>query len=165
MAIEIERKFLVNVGLLKQSGALVGAKSVLIRQAWLSRGDEMAGDKSATVRVRVAGDNAFLTIKGKTTGISRHEFEYPIPMTDALQLLQMCSGHTISKTRHLIPVDRHLWEVDEFHGLHQGLWLAEIELSDEQESFAMPEWLGEEVSHDARYRNSVLAHSANPVPD
>ncbi|MDP2282963.1 MAG: CYTH domain-containing protein [Pseudohongiella sp.] len=157
MAIEIERKFLVDVDLLTQSGALVDAKRIAISQAWLSRSDDADGNKGATVRVRIAGNDAFLTIKGKTTGISRSEFEYPIPLSDAQQLMQMCIGHTITKTRHVISVKNHLWEVDEFHGIHQGLWLAEIELREEHEHFNKPPWLGKEVSQDARYRNSVLA--------
>ncbi len=80
-------------------------------------------------------------------------------MSDAEQLLTLCSGHVISKTRYLLPLAGHLWEVDEFHGAHQGLWLAEIELTDEQDTFSKPQWLGQEVSQDHRYHNASLAQS------
>ena len=111
------------------------------------------------MRVRIVEEKAFLTIKGPATGITRAEFEYPIPVSDAEQLLTLCTGLVISKTRYLLPLAGHLWEVDEFHGAHQGLWLAEIELTDEQDTFSKPQWLGQEVSQDHRYHNASLAQS------
>jgi adenylate cyclase len=118
MAIEIERKFLINSDLLRQSGDLTCAKRYHIRQAYLSQGGHSSVPAN-TVRVRIVEAQAFLTIKGPATGITRAEFEYPIPVTDAEQLLTLCSGHVISKTRYLLPLAGHLWEVDEFHVLQQ----------------------------------------------
>jgi adenylate cyclase len=158
MAIEIERKFLINSELLRQSGDLVAAKRYHIRQAYLSQGGHSSVPAN-TVRVRIVEEKAFLTIKGPSTGITRAEFEYTIPVTDAEQLLTLCTGLVISKTRYLLPLAGHLWEVDEFHGAHQGLWLAEIELTDEQDTFSKPQWLGQEVSQDHRYHNASLAQS------
>jgi adenylate cyclase len=158
MAIEIERKFLINSDLLRQSGDLVSAKRYHIRQAYLSQGGH-SSTPANTVRVRIVEAQAFLTIKGPASGITRAEFEYPIPVTDAEQLLTLCTGHLISKTRYLLPLAGHLWEVDEFHGVHQGLWLAEIELAGEQDSFSKPLWLAQEVSLDLRYHNSSLAQA------
>lgn len=163
MAIEIERKFLLNDDSLQQSGALLTAEKYDIRQAYLS-GSHDSSTPGNTVRVRIVGNQAFLTIKGPATGISRSEFEYPIPVDDATQLLPLCIGHVISKTRYLVPVDGHVWEVDEFHGVHQGLWLAELELTHEHEPFSRPEWLADEVSEDHRYHNSSLAIHPVPAP-
>jgi adenylate cyclase len=158
MAIEIERKFLINSDLLRQSGVLVAAKRYHIRQAYLSQSAH-SSTQGNTVRVRIVEAQAFLTIKGPATGITRAEFEYTIPVTDAEQLLTLCKGHVINKTRYLLPLAGHLWEVDEFHGAHQGLWLAEIELAAEHNTFSKPQWLGQEVSQDHRYHNSALAQS------
>lgn len=158
MATEIERKFLINSDLLRQSEDLVSAKRYHIRQAYLSQGGHSSAPAN-TVRVRIVEAQAYLTIKGPATGITRAEFEYAIPVTDAEQLLTLCTGHVISKTRYLLPLAGHLWEVDEFHGVHQGLWLAEIELAAEHDSFSKPQWLGREVSHDHHYQNSSLAQS------
>jgi adenylate cyclase len=103
-----------------------------------------------------------LTIKSKTKGISRSEFEYDIPSSEATQLLQLCEGPLIEKIRHLVIIGEHTWEIDEFSGDNQGLIIAEIELSSEDESFEKPAWLGKEVSDDARYYNSSLvAHPYN----
>lgn len=142
---EIERKFRVRDDTWTDSG-----DGVEIRQGYLARTDR------GVVRVRIAGDAAFLTIKGKTIGISRAEFEYEIPRDDALALLDLCQGSVIEKTRYHVPHEGHVWEVDVFRGANQGLVLAEIELEHEAEPFASPSWLGVEVSHDPRYRNSNL---------
>ena len=158
MAIEIERKFLINNDLLRQCGDLVSAPRYHIRQAYLSQGGHSSAPAN-TVRVRIVEAQAFLTIKGPATGITRAEFEYPIPVTDAEQLLTLCTGHVISKTRYLLALSGHLWEVDEFLGVHQGLWLAEIELAAEHDRFSKPPWLGQEVSQDHRYHNASLAQS------
>lgn len=145
MAVEIERKFLVT------GDGWRNGSGVLYRQGYLNR------DKSRTVRVRIAGDAAFLTIKGRSVGATRAEFEYPIPVADAQALLALCDGPLIEKTRYRVPHAGHEWEVDVFAGDNAGLVVAELELQSESEAFAAPAWLGEEVSHDARYFNSNLA--------
>lgn len=145
MGIEIERKFLV------QGTAWRNGSGVLYRQGYLNR------DKARTVRVRIAGDAAFLTIKGQSTGATRAEFEYPVPLPDAQALLPLCDGPLIEKTRYIVLHAGHRWEVDEFAGDNAGLVVAELELASEDEAFEAPAWLGEEVTHDARYFNSNLA--------
>lgn len=143
---EIERKFLVA------SNAWRGqAEGVTYRQGYLSR------RPGRTVRVRTAGAEAFLTIKGANQGNIRLEFEYAIPLSEAEEMLALCEGPLIEKTRFKIPHAGHLWEVDEFHGDNQGLIIAEVELSAEDEEVEMPEWIGAEVSGDPRYYNSNLA--------
>jgi adenylate cyclase len=145
MAIEIERKFLVAGSAWRQAA---GAR---LSQGYLNR------DKERTVRVRLAGAQAFLTIKGLTRGASRSEFEYEIPAVDGEQLLKMCEGPVIEKIRRVIVHDGSTWEVDEFLGDNAGLVVAEIELQSEDQAFSRPEWLGEEVTHESRYFNSNLA--------
>lgn len=145
MAVEIERKFRVT------GDAWRNDSGVLYRQGYLNR------DKVRTVRIRIAGGAAFLTIKGKSTGATRAEFEYPVPMDDAQALLALCDGPLIEKTRYIVLHAGHRWEVDEFAGDNTGLVVAELELSAEDEAFERPAWLGEEVTHDARYFNSNLA--------
>jgi adenylate cyclase len=148
MATEIERKFLVE-GRPWRPGS-----GVPYRQGYLNR------DKERTVRVRIAGDKAFLTIKGATRGASRAEFEYGIPAGDAEQLLKLSDGPIIQKNRYVITHAGSKWEVDEFLGENAGLSVAEIELTSEDQSFARPPWLGREVTDDSRYFNSSLA--SNP---
>lgn len=114
-------------------------------------------DPDRTVRVRLAGDNAWLTIKGRTEGITRAEFEFAIPTDDAQMLLAICLPSLIDKTRHEISYRGHLWEIDVFHGDNEGLVIAEVELADESISPALPPWVGAEVSSDTRYFNSRLA--------
>ena len=145
MGIEIERKFLV-VGIAWRQTA-----GVHFSQGYLNQ------DKERTVRVRLAGDKAFLTIKGITQGASRAEFEYEIPDADGAQLIKLCEGPIIEKIRRAVLHDGNTWEVDEFLGENAGLVVAEIELKSEDQGFARPEWLGEEVTHDSRYFNSSLA--------
>ena len=145
MATEIERKFLVR-GTDWRSG-----DPVRFSQGYLNR------DKHRTVRVRIAGGKAFLTIKSVTQGATRAEFEYPIPLQDAEQLLKLSDGPIIEKDRYRIVHDGALWEVDEFRGDNAGLVLAEIELKSEDQPFSRPTWLGEEVTQDRRYYNSSLA--------
>ena len=148
MSIEIERKFLV-VGSAWRQG-----DGVRFSQGYLNR------DKDRTVRVRIAGEQAFLTIKGRSAGASRAEFEYEIPVADAQELLALCERPLIEKIRRVIPHQGMNWEVDEFLGENAGLVVAEIELQSEDQAFARPEWLGEEVTSDSRYFNSSL--SLNP---
>jgi CYTH domain-containing protein len=111
----------------------------------------------STVRVRLSGNDAWLTIKGRSTGATRLEFEYPVPVGDAQQLLALCQAGRIDKTRHKVPVGKHVWDVDVFHGDNDGLVVAEVELGDEGEDFVRPAWLGDEVTDDPRYFNSALS--------
>jgi len=145
MSIEIERKFLVAGEAWRQSSG------VRFSQGYLNR------DKDRTVRVRLTGERAFLTIKGRTEGASRVEFEYEIPFADGQELLMLCERPLIEKIRRVISHGGATWEVDEFLGENAGLVVAEIELQSEGQSFVRPEWLGEEVTHDARYFNSSLS--------
>ena len=145
MPTEIERKFLVTGTAWRQPNP------TRLSQGYLNR------DRERTVRVRVAGAQAFLTIKGATLGISRAEFEYAIPVADAEQLLRLCDGPLIEKARHVLVHAGTTWEVDEFFGDNAGLVVAEVELADEHQSFSRPAWLGQEVSEDPRYFNSNLA--------
>ncbi|GMQ83764.1 MAG: CYTH domain-containing protein [Gammaproteobacteria bacterium] len=148
MAIEIERKFLLR----DDSWREQADAGVFYRQGYL------AGDLLSSVRVRLAGDKAWLNIKEATSTIRRLEYEYPIPAEDAAELLQeLCADNRIDKTRYHVHHAGHLWEVDVFEGANAGLVVAEIELNDEQEVFETPPWLGEEVSHDPRYYNMNLA--------
>lgn len=146
MAIEIERKFLV-VGSMWRSLAI----GVPYAQGYIS------GARGRTVRVRIAGDQGYLTIKGASEGISRLEFEYAIPLADAQEMLnRLCDRPIIEKHRYKIPWGDLVWEVDEFQGDNQGLILAEVELSAPDQPIALPDWIGTEVSHDSRYYNSNL---------
>jgi adenylate cyclase len=147
MAQEIERKFLVDGDY--QSAA---TSSQRIVQGYLSSVPER------TVRVRIKGDQGFLTIKGigSASGASRYEWEREIPAAEAEELLSLCEPGVIDKTRHLVPCGRHIFEVDEFHGDNDGLVVAEVELGSEDEAYERPDWLGEEVTGEARYYNSQL---------
>lgn len=143
MGIEIERKFLVN-------GEFRSGEPELYRQGYLSR------SPSRTVRIRIANQAAWMTVKSLSTDIIRQEFEYPIPRADAEEMLALCEATLIEKYRWKIPHADHLWEVDEFLGANAGLIVAEIELSSVDEEFARPGWIGREVSHELRYQNSQL---------
>jgi adenylate cyclase len=145
MATEIERKFLVLGDDWRTD------QGVRVRQGYLNR------DKERTVRVRIAGEKAFLTIKGINTGATCAEFEYEIPAVDAGQLLKLCDGPLIEKTRHTIAYAGMTWEIDEFHGANEGLVVAEVELEAVEQTFVRPAWLGPEVTSDTRYFNSNLA--------
>jgi adenylate cyclase len=145
MGAEIERKFLVQ-----GDGWRAGARQRLC-QGYLNR------DKERTVRVRIAGSQAFLTIKGVTRGATRAEFEYEIPLPDAEQLLTLSDGPILEKDRYVLMHEGARWEVDEFLGANAGLVIAEIELQSENQLFHRPPWLGKEVTSDRRYYNSNLA--------
>jgi adenylate cyclase len=148
MAQEIERKFLV-----KGDFKPFVTKSTRIVQGYLSSVPER------TVRVRIKGDKGFLTIKGigNKSGASRFEWEKEISVDDAKNLLELCEPGIIDKTRYIVPANDGLkFEVDEFYGENEGLTVAEIELPSEDYAFDKPEWLGEEVTGDARYYNSML---------
>ena len=147
MAQEIERKFLV-----KGDFKSFSQKQTRISQGYLSSVPER------TVRVRIRGEKGFITIKGigSASGASRYEWEKEITLTEADELLKICEPGMIDKTRYLVNVGTHTFEVDEFYGENQGLIVAEIELGTEDESFEKPGWLGEEVTGDGRYFNSML---------
>ncbi|GAA4276617.1 CYTH domain-containing protein [Aquimarina mytili] len=147
--IEIERKFLVSSEAFKN----VAQKSTRIIQGFLNTTPER------TVRIRIKGDSAFITIKGisNSSGISRFEWEKPIEVEEAEQLLLLCEPGSIEKMRYEIKSGDHTIEVDEFFGDNQGLIIAEIELRDENEPFLKPNWLGKEVTGDSRYYNSQLS--------
>lgn len=148
MSVEIEHKYLVKSGLWKQ---ITPEQSVEVKQAYLST------DPNRTIRVRTIGSKAFITIKGKSIGASRPEYEYEIPVVDALQLIENFSSHLVEKTRHYIKVDGKAWEVDEFKGLNAGLFVAEIELENDNEQYTLPLWADTEVTTDPKYANSNLA--------
>ena len=146
MPLEIERKFLVKGR--PWEGV---AEGVAMRQGYLARSE------ASVVRVRVGGGKAWLTIKGPTQGLSRLEFEYEIPVEEANSLLALCGDGIVEKSRYRIEERGAVFELDVFEGRNSGLVVAEIELRDEEEAFFRPDWLGEEVSHDSRYRNSELS--------
>jgi adenylate cyclase len=146
MGIEIERKFLIQGEGWRQLGT-----GTPYRQGYL------VNTKDRTVRVRVAGDQGYLTIKGSSDGIQRSEYEYAIPLSDANELLDtLCQRPFIEKTRYRIPYQDVVWEVDEFSGANQGLIVAEVELKDPNQPLDLPEWIGSEVSDDPRYFNANL---------
>lgn len=146
MAKEIERKFLV-----------VGSTWRTLAQGTRYRQGYLNSDKARTVRIRTVGDQAFLTIKGPTIGVTRTEFEYPIPYDDCVTMLNdLAEQPVIDKIRYKIPVDGLIWEVDEFLGVNEGLIVAEVELTSEDQAFEKPDWVGEEISGDVRYYNSSL---------
>lgn len=147
MAQEIERKFLV-----KGEFKSLASKATRITQGYLSSVPER------TVRVRIKGDKGYITIKGigNDSGASRFEWEKEIPVNEVNDLLKICEPGVIDKTRFLVKVGEHTYEVDEFYGDNEGLTVAEVELGSESEAFAKPEWLGQEVTGDAKYYNSML---------
>jgi len=142
---EIERKYLVDVAAWQPRDA--GTK---YQQGYLSSQAERV------VRVRIEGDAAKLTIKGKTVGVTRAEFEYDIPLDDARALLPLCEQPLIDKVRHTETHGGKTWEIDVFHGDNEGLVIAEIELDSEADTIELPPWIGAEVSSDARYYNANL---------
>jgi len=147
MATETERKFLV-----KGEFRHLAVKKISITQAYLSI------DPDKTIRIRIADDKAYITIKGRPVGnsISRSEWQFPISLTDATEMLTLCIKGRIVKTRHIIPAGDHFFEVDVFHEKNDGLVIAEIELSSANEKFEIPEWLGEEVTGNPGYYNANL---------
>lgn len=146
MGIEIERKFLINL-----DKWFPPENGLLYRQGYLNT---INGN---TVRVRVVGTQGYLTLKGKTKGKMRSEFEYLIPLEDAEEMLNtLCDRPLIEKIRYKIPIGELIWEIDEFLGDNQGLILAEVELQEENQEISLPDWIAEEVTHDLRYYNSNL---------
>lgn len=155
MAQEIERKFLVT----GDGWKALAESSSLLRQGYLS------SNAKATVRVRSWDDErAALTLKGRASGMTRAEYEYDIPMDDAREMLDMAQPHVLEKRRHLVPFGGLTWEVDVFEGRHEGLVIAEVELTSEQQAVELPAWVGTEVTDDDRYYNASLSRT-NGVPD
>lgn len=149
MALEIERKFLVKDDGYKQEAE----RCCRIAQGYI------CSTRGKTVRIRICDRKGFLTIKGPSEegGLSRYEWEKEIALADAEDLLKICEPGMIDKTRYMVPAGKHWFEVDEFHGDNDGLVIAEVELSDENETFQRPSFLGEEVTGDVKYYNSYLA--------
>ena len=146
MGVEIERKFLLAGDGWRKLG-----QPVLLRQGYLS------SNPDRTVRVRIEGATGTMTIKGRSVGATRSEWEYEIPLDEAGELLdRLCEQPVIEKHRRRIAFGAHIWEVDEFLGANLGLVVAEVELAFEEQQFDKPEWIGEEVTHDRRYFNSSL---------
>ncbi len=149
MKTEIERKFLI-VGDRWRTAADAGQH--------YEQGYILSDPENVTVRIRIAGRQGFLTLKGPTSGISRSEMEYEIPVDEAEAMLEnFCGDRVVSKMRYLLKFNGLTWEIDEFSGKNKGLILAEIELETENQPFEIPDWLGEEVSYDPRYFNAALA--------
>lgn len=148
MAKEIEKKFLVTNDDYKS----LAYKRVHIIQCYLST------EKKTTIRIRIYDNIAYLTIKGISIGIVRDEWEYEIPYSDAMEMINKLSDNkVIEKYRYLVKIDNYLWEIDEFMGQHSGLKIAEIELHEESERFPIPSFVGKEVTGNPKYYNSVLA--------
>ena len=157
---EIERKYLVTSDCYKK----LAVARYHIRQGYISR------EKTGTVRVRITDDKAYLTIKGKPAAghFARYEWEKEIDVQEAEELMKLCQGTVIDKTRWIVPAEtidnlqltvdnlQLIWEVDEFHGKHEGLVVAEIELDNEEQSFEIPDFIGNEVTHDPRYYNANM---------
>jgi CYTH domain-containing protein len=149
MAREIERKFLVT-----GEGWRAGAPGVLYRQGYLGAGERAV----CTVRIRIAGESARLTVKGPAAGGARDEYEYPVPLADAEEMLsRLCPGGRIEKIRHRVPYAGRTWEVDEFTGENAPLVVAEVELDRIDDELSLPPWVGREVTEDPRYTNAALA--------
>ncbi|MDE5827221.1 MAG: CYTH domain-containing protein [Duncaniella sp.] len=148
MAKEIERKFLVT-----DTSYIGRAESaVRIRQTYLSTNPD------ATVRLRIAGDKAWITVKGRNAGAVRDEWEYSIPVSDAEEMAErLAGGFAIDKTRYVVDHEGWKWEIDCFHGRHEGLTVAEIEMPSADSNPPLPDFIGREVTGDSRYYNSTLA--------
>ncbi len=151
MAKEIEHKYLVT----DSSYLQMQSSQVEIVQGYLSR------EPDRTVRIRTAGNEAFITVKGRNNGLSRLEFEFAIPLEDARQMLEICEPPIIEKMRHFVPFGKFVWEVDEYLGALSGLTTAEIEVPSVDTNYPLPPFVGKEVSDDARYFNSNLTGTSS----
>jgi len=153
MPIEIERKFLL---------AGNGWRDEVVRSSRIRQGYLGTLDK-ASVRIRLQGESANINIKSATLGMRRMEYEYPIPLAEAEEMLdQLCQQPQVDKTRYIVEHGGHIWEIDEFHGDNAGLLVAEVELDSEDEVFEKPDWLGQEVTEDPRYYNvNLIKHPFN----
>jgi adenylate cyclase len=150
MAIETERKFLI-----KKTKLTLPSEGYKITQGYICSG------QNPTVRIRVKGKQGYITIKGKSgkSRMSRYEWEKEIPFSEAEELMSLCTSGLVDKTRYEIEFGGNIFEVDVFHGLNEGLVVAEIELESEDQEFEKPVWLGKEITRDKRYRNSYLANN------
>ena len=149
MGLETERKFLVT-----DDAYQALAEGILVQQGYLE------GSDVTSVRVRIMGEEAFLSVKGTTISATRQEFEYPIPLDEAVEIMRdLCKKPIIEKHRYEIKHKGMVWEVDEFHGMNEGLVIAEIELEGEEQEFDMPAWIGDEVTDDPRYYNVNLVNN------
>jgi adenylate cyclase len=148
MALEIEHKYLIKP---EAWAKVIPHKSVVLQQAYLST------DPEKTIRVRTMNDNAYMTIKGKSRGAVRLEYEYEIPLSDARELIRNFCSNVVEKVRHYVEHEGKTWEVDEFKGSNEGLLVAEIELQAEDEAYGLPDWAGANVTQDQRYANSNLS--------
>ncbi len=147
MAQEIEHKFLIS----NDSWKSKVHKSIKYKQGY------MVSDQKRSVRIRISDNMAWINFKSAVVGTSRSEFEYEIPLQDGIDMLkQLCEQPILEKTRYFVHHDQHLWEIDVFEGDNQGLIVAEIELNKIDESFTIPDWAGQEVTHDLRYYNNSL---------
>lgn len=147
MGVEIEHKYLVKGDSYKGAST----ESHHIMQGYLSRTPER------TVRIRVRDNEGYLTVKGINHGDKRAEYEYPIPYADAIEMLQLCEGQIIDKTRYIVPFGGFIWEVDEFHGAHEGLVIAEIEIPSSDTHYDRPDFISDNVTGDPQYYNSALS--------
>ena len=147
MGLEIERRFLVRTHAWRD----IAGAGTAFKQGYLCT------TKERTVRIRLAGERAWITIKGRSRGAVRPEFEYAIPSPDASELLGLCGSTVIDKTRYRVRYADHVWDVDEFAGANAPLVLAEVELAAEDEAVEIPGWVGDEVTGEARYQNSQLS--------
>lgn len=152
MATEIEVKYLVET----DGWIALREHPVQMTQAYLARSEK------AEIRVRIAGDQAWITVKSAGGGMTRSEFEYQVPLSDAEAMARISVGSKIEKTRWQVAHTGHVWVVDEYHEQFEGLVLAELELDSEEQSFALPEWASRDVTHDAAYRNASLASEGLP---
>ena len=154
MGVEIERKFLVHN---KPWELYQSVKTTTIKQGYISK------SRKHTVRIRVTDKKAMITIKGPTKGMSRAEYEYEIPYQDGLDLIKMCDGEIIDKTRYVVTDEyNQVWDIDQFNGINSGLVVAEIEIPSEDTPIVLPSWVKTEVTYDKRYTNVYL--STHPVP-
>jgi adenylate cyclase len=152
MAKEIERKFLVA----GDAWRAAASPGVSYRQGYLSAG----ADAGCTVRVRIGGERAYLTVKGPAAGAARDEYEYPIPVADAAEMLErLCAGGAVEKVRHRVPFAGRTWEVDVFAGENAPLVVAEVEIERADAAVVLPPWVGAEVTEDPRYTNAALARA------
>lgn len=155
MGLEIERKFLVDPSIIKNL-----PEGSLVKQGYIKTAD------LTTVRARIRGSRGYITIKGASSenGLSRSEFEYEIPLSDARNIIDtLCGNRIIEKTRHIVRHGNHDWEVDVYHGSNKGLIIAEVELSETGEAVVIPNWVLKEVTGDIRYYNSRLSESPWPA--
>lgn len=151
MAKEIEKRYLIDVDLLKKTVPNIFDSGTKISQGYIAEGKDFT-----VVRSRVSGDKGYLTVKGKNIGIVRPEFEYEIPKKDAEEMLLLFCDDSLPKTRYLLEDNKHTWEIDVFHGNNDGLIIAEIELRSQDEKHNLPSWIIKDISDDPRYYNSNL---------